>query len=104
MILAALQAPQGQGGIGMAFIIQIVLLVAIMYFLFILPQRREQKRHKEMLEALRPGDEVVTAGGVVGEIIQLKDDRVTLKSGEARLVVERARIARLATPRAASTT
>ena len=88
----------------MAFVIQIVLLIAIMYFLFIMPQRKEQKRHKEMLEALRPGDEVVTAGGVIGEIVQLREDRVTLKSGDARLVVERARIARLAKPQTASTT
>lgn len=79
----------------MALMIQLVLIVAIMYFLFILPQRKEAKRHRELLAALRPGDEVATMGGVVGEIIQLKDDLVTLKSGDSRLVVERARIARL---------
>jgi preprotein translocase subunit YajC len=79
----------------MALLIQLVLIIAIMYFLFILPQRREQKRHREMLAALRLGDEIVTMGGVVGEIIQLKEEVVTIKSGEARLVVERARIARL---------
>ena len=80
---------------GMALIIQLVLVVAIFYFLLILPQRREQKRHREMLAALRPGDEVVTFGGVVGEIIQLKEELVTIKSGDSRLVVERGRIARL---------
>jgi preprotein translocase subunit YajC len=80
---------------GMALIIQLVLIIAIFYFLLILPQRREQKRHREMLAALRPGDSVVTAGGLIGEIIQLRDDQVTLKSGEARVLVERGRIARL---------
>lgn len=80
----------------MALIIQLVLIVAIFYFLLILPQRREQKRHREMLAALRPGDEVVTMGGLVGEIVTAKDDRIVLKTGEARVVVERARIARLA--------
>lgn len=79
----------------MALIIQLVLVVAIFYFLLILPQRREQKRHREMLAALRPGDEVVTFGGLVGEVVQLKEDLVTLKSGDSRLVVERARVARL---------
>lgn len=79
---------------GMALIIQLVLIVAIFYFLLILPQRREQKRHREMLAALRPGDQVVTAGGVIGEIIQLKEDQVMVKSGESRLLIERARIAR----------
>jgi preprotein translocase subunit YajC len=79
---------------GMALIIQLVLIVAIFYFLLIMPQRREQKRHREMLAELRPGDEVVTGGGVIGEVVQLKDDRVTLKSGDSRLLVEKARIAR----------
>lgn len=79
---------------GAAMIIQLVLIVGIFYFVLILPQRREQKRHREMLLALRPGDEVATAGGLIGEIIQLKDDQVTMKSGDARVVVEKARITR----------
>ena len=79
----------------MALMIQLVLIVAIMYFLFILPQRKEQKRHREMLAALRPGDEVATWRASIGEIIQLKEELVTLKSGDSRLVVEKGRIARL---------
>lgn len=85
-----------------AILIQVVPLVAIMYFLFILPQRREQKRHRELIAGLKPGQEVVTTGGLVGEIIQLRDDLVTIKSGEARVVVERVRIARLHSQRAAT--
>lgn len=95
LTLFALQAG-GFGGMGL--LIQLVFIIAIFYFLLILPQRREQKRHREMLAALNRGDQVVTMGGLVGEIIQLKDDLVTLKTGEARVVVERARIARLVTP------
>lgn len=91
-----LQAPAG--GFGTAMIIQLVVIVAIFYFLLILPQRREQKRHRAMLEALRAGNEVVTSGGLIGEIIQIKDERILLKSGESRVLVERARIARLVTP------
>ena len=78
-------------------IIQLVLIAAIFWFLLIVPQRREAKRHREMLLALKPGDQVVTAGGIIGEIIQLKDDQITLKSGDSRLIVEKGRIARLAT-------
>ena len=80
------------------FLIQMVMIIAIVYFLFIMPQRREQKRHRELLAALKPGLEVVTAGGVIGEIISIKDDQVTIKSGDARMVVERARVMRLLTP------
>jgi preprotein translocase subunit YajC len=101
-LIPMLQAT-GQGGMGMALIIQLVLIVAIFYFILILPQRREQKRHREMLAALRPGDSIVTAGGLIGEIIQLRDDQITLKSGESRLVIERARVSRLLNPPAGAT-
>jgi preprotein translocase subunit YajC len=96
-----LQAPDN-GGFGMAMIIQFVLIIGVVYFLFILPQRREQKKHREMLAALRPGDEVATAGGLVGEIVQLKDEVVTIKSGDARVVVERGRVAHLVNARPAA--
>jgi preprotein translocase subunit YajC len=68
---------------------------AIFYFFFIRPQRRQQKQHEVMLRELKKGDEVVTAGGLMGQVVHLTDDRVTIKSGETRLVVLRARIARV---------
>jgi preprotein translocase subunit YajC len=79
----------------MAVLVQLVLIIGIFYFLFVLPQRREAKRLREMLAALKPGQEVATVGGVIGEIIHIKEDRITLRSGDSRLVVERARIARV---------
>lgn len=83
-------------------IVQFALIIGIVYFLFIMPQRKEQKRHRELLVSLKPGMEVVTAGGVVGEIIAIKDELITLKSGDSRLVVERPRIQRLLNPPAAA--
>lgn len=91
MILALQARGSGQG---IALLVQFVLIIGIMYFLFILPQRREQKRHRELLAALKPGDQIVTTGGLVGEIISMKDETVTVKTGDARVVVERGRIAR----------
>lgn len=90
-IFALLQAGSGSSTVGM--LIPLAFL-AIFYFILILPQRREQKRHREMVASLTRGDRVVTMGGVVGEIIQLRDDEVTLKTGDARIVVERSRVAR----------
>lgn len=86
---------QAAGGGGIVLLLQFVFIIAIIYFLFILPQRREAKRHRELLASLRPGMEVVTTGGVVGEIITIKDELVTLKSGDSRIIVERPRILRL---------
>ena len=85
-------------GGGTALIIQLVFIIGIFYVLIILPQRREQKRHRAMLEALKRGDSVVTSGGIIGEIVSMRDDQLMLKSGDSKVVVERARIARLANP------
>lgn len=102
MINGTVVLGQAAGGGGMVLLLQFVFIIAIVYFLFILPQRREQKRHRELLASLRPGMEVVTAGGLIGEIITLKDDQVTIKSGDARVVIERPRIVRLLNPPAAA--
>ena len=83
----------------------------IFYFLLLRPQQQQRKRHEETIRQLKRGDEVVTAGGIVGEVVQIRQaagdtpneaDRITIKSGESRLVVERGRIARLASTPAAS--
>lgn len=83
-------------------------LFAIFYFILIRPQQRQRKKHDEMVKALRKGDQIVTAGGVVGEVVHIStsgagetvsmDDRVTIKSGETRLIIERGRIARVGGP------
>jgi preprotein translocase subunit YajC len=69
------------------------IIFAIIYFLMIRPKVRQERRHREQIAQLKKGDEVVTAGGVVGEVIHIRDDRVTIKSGESRFVVMRDRIA-----------
>ena len=92
-ILAALFTPSGQQGGGFSvFLIQIGLFIAIFYFLLIRPQREQQKKHKALLESLQKGDQIVTSGGVVGEVIHIKDNQVTVKSGEARLVIVRSAV------------
>ena len=91
--LALIQAAQPSGGLGLGLAVQLIAFVAILYFIIIMPHRREQKRHREMVAGLKAGDEVITTGGLVGEIVQIKDDRLTLKTGDARVSVERGRIA-----------
>jgi len=110
-LLLAQAAPSG-GGIAPGLsqlMLQFGLIIAIIYFIMIRPQQRQRRKHEELLGQLKRGDEVVTAGGIVGEVIHIKemgtegaknkaDDRVTIKSGESRLVVERGRIARINGP------
>ena len=91
----ALGAPrQGASG-GAVFLIQMVAIFAIFYFLLIRPQRMAQKKHQEMLSQLKKGDDVITEGGIVGSVVHIADDQVTIKTGDTRIVVMRGKIARV---------
>ena len=65
-------------------VIMLVVMVAIFYFLLIRPQRKKDKKVKEMLNALKAGDRICTIGGIYGTIVSLKDDTVTLAVGSAK--------------------
>lgn len=69
-----------------------LMILAIFYFLMVVPQRRQVKAHQALVDSLAKGDEVVTAGGLVGEITGIKDDLVHLRTGQSSVVVERSRI------------
>jgi preprotein translocase subunit YajC len=72
---------QGAGAPGGGFesMLLIVLMFVVLYFLMIRPQMKRAKEHKAMIEALQKGDEVVTAGGVLGRISKLNENYVTLE-------------------------
>lgn len=60
-------------------ILYIVALFALLYFLFIRPQRKRQKEHQEMIRKLQVNDEVTTAGGMLGTVIKIKEDTVIIR-------------------------
>jgi len=87
-----------------------VAFAAIFYFILWRPQAQARKRHQQLIEQLKRGDEVVTAGGIVGQVVHIQEqtagkpsqvDRITIKSGESRLIVERGRITGVASATAA---
>jgi len=95
-VLALLAAPREGGNTTMIFLLQMVAIGVIFYMLLIRPQRKEQERHKTMIQQLKKGDEVVTNGGIIGTVVHAQDDRLTIKTAEnTRLVVQRGRIAQL---------
>jgi preprotein translocase subunit YajC len=95
-MLAVLAAPREGGNATLIFVLQMAAIFAIFYFLLIRPQRKEQQRHRTMIENLKKGDDVVTNGGIIGTVLHVKDDRLTIKTGEdTRLVVQRGRIAQV---------
>lgn len=68
-------------GGGSTMIIMMVGLIAIMYFLMIRPQRKEQKKMQEMLSAMEVGDAVMTTGGFYGIVIDISDEDVIVEFG-----------------------
>jgi preprotein translocase subunit YajC len=64
------------------FLLVIVVLFAFMYLLLIRPQRQQQARQQDMLNSLKPGDEVITVGGIYGDVVEVEDDRVALEIAE----------------------
>lgn len=89
-----LMVPREGGGTGLVFVIQIVLMIAIFWFLLIRPQQKEQKRHQEMLGGIKRGDEVITSGGIMGKVDKVQEDRLTVTTGDnTKVTIQRARVA-----------
>ncbi len=78
----AAAAPQTMaGGEIISLILPLVLMFALMYFLMIRPQKKKEKKVKNMLDALKTGDRICTIGGLYGTITSVKDDTVTIALG-----------------------
>ncbi len=81
MIGTAYAQSAGGGGMGGEFmtLLPMIGIFVVFYFLLIRPQQKRAKEQKAMMEALQKGDEVVTAGGIVGKVTKLDDNYVTLQ-------------------------
>ncbi|HET7585812.1 MAG TPA: preprotein translocase subunit YajC [Gemmatimonadaceae bacterium] len=99
---------QSSPGGGSILLLEFGLIFLIFYFLMLRPQQKQRRQHDEALRGLRRGDQIVTSGGIVGEVIHIREgtkdgepvrsmeDQVTIKTGDTRIIVERGRIARIA--------
>lgn len=78
MQLPIMAAAGGSMG-GMALVLQLVLLFAVMYFLIIRPQQKRAKAHQAKIDAVTKGAEVVTGGGLIGKVTKVADDHVEIE-------------------------
>lgn len=102
LFLQAQSAAPGGAGALAPFLFQIGAIFAIFYFLMIRPQQKQRKAHEAAILAMKKGDQIITAGGLVGEVLHIATpgekgpslaDHITIKCGESRLVIVRNRIA-----------
>lgn len=94
----AMGAPQQAGGAPasgaemFAQFVPLILMFVIFWFLLIRPQQKRAKAHKQMLSELKRGDKVLTAGGLVGRILEIDEEQVLIECGDAKLRVTRSSI------------
>jgi len=87
-LVLAQAAPAGETGGALMGMLPIVLMFVILYFLMIRPQMKRQKEHRNMVAALSKGDEVVTAGGLLGKVTRVTDSYVSVEIAEGAQPVE----------------
>lgn len=98
-----LQAQTGSGGGLTILLLQMAAIGLVFYFLILRPSGQARKRHAQLLANLKKGDEIMTSGGLLGRVKDIKEVegdgvkevRVTVESGNSTVVVERSRIVRV---------
>jgi preprotein translocase subunit YajC len=73
-------------------LIPLVLMIVMLYFMIFRPQSQQRKRQEKLLQALKSGDKVVTASGILGQVITVKDTTVSLRSADAKMEVTKSSI------------
>ncbi len=71
----------------LGLVLPLALMFGLMYFLLIRPQRKKEKKLREQINSMVVGDSVVTIGGVVGRVVNIKDDEVTVSTSVANTLV-----------------
>lgn len=104
-------APASGSGSQMPILIfQFAAIGLVFYFLILRPQSQARKKHAALLAQLKKGDEVTTAGGIVGKVRDIREAKernetlLTIETGTAQIVVERSRIVRVGDSTAPGTT
>ena len=71
------------------------LLFAMFYFAFFRPQQKKQREHAEMLKTVRPGDRIVTSGGVIGVVITVKEKTLSIRSADSKFEITKSAVAEI---------
>lgn len=88
LLFAAGTAPVAEGPSMLQAFLPLIIIFVLFYFMFIIPNKKEQKKHQEILKALKQGDKVITSGGIVGIIDKINEteDIIRIRSGENTLI------------------
>ena len=92
MYLFLESAAAGTAG-GGSMILMFVILIAVFYFFMIRPENKRKKEAQQMRDSLKVGDNITTIGGIIGDIVSIKDDSIVIETTTDRVRVEFAKFA-----------
>ena len=96
LLMASPQGAQGGSGSLIGMIVPFALMILVLYFLLIRPQQKRAKEHQAMLSKIATGDEVVTAGGILGRVAEVGDSFLTLEIADGvRIKVQKSQVSQL---------
>ena len=75
-------------GMGMTSIIMLVVMFGVMYFMMIRPENKRKKEAEAMRSALKVGDKITTIGGIMGKVVDVKDDKFVIETGADQVRIE----------------
>ena len=81
-------ATDAAAGGGMSMIVMLIAMIAVFYFMMIRPENKRKKEAEAMRSALKVGDKITTIGGVVGTVVDVKDDKFVIETSADRVRVE----------------
>ena len=83
MFSASFLTDGGSGGGGMmSIILMVVLFIGVFYFFGIRPQKKQEREHQNMRDSLAVGDEITTTGGIIGKVVRIREETVTIMTGK----------------------
>src|ERR1043165_288483 len=77
------------------FVLMMVIMVVLFYFVLIRPQQKKQKEQAALLSSVKPGDRILTSGGIVGVVLTVKEKTITLRSADTKMEVTKSAIAEI---------
>jgi preprotein translocase subunit YajC len=72
--------------------VPLILLFVVFYFILIRPQQKRAKQQAEMLKSVRPGDKILTSGGILGVVVTVKEKSVTIRSADSKMEIAKSAI------------
>ena len=87
LFLTSADASAANGG-GASMLVMMVVLIAVFYFFMIRPENKRKKEAQAMRDAIKVGDNITTIGGIIGDVVSVKDDSIVIETSDDRVRME----------------